>query len=290
LGADTERTEREAGFLNTGPETSDSIELGIKSTWLDNRLRVNGALFYQKFDDYPDRGAGGSVRFVNTDSAGLETVGTDTFLAGHKVDVYGIEFDASYQITDSWSASGTYSWAQGTQKGDIACNDYFPADGKPDQSNPPVTVEQIRAATGGEDIGRCSIDIRSYESPTWAASLRTEYGFPLFDQFSGYVRLQANLYGNSKGSAISPSDQVSSYGIFSLFAGIRSPEHQRGSWEVMAFVKNIADTQRISSYGTNPLSTSIRVIPTGNVTIESPYRSVSVTAPREAGINFRYNF
>jgi iron complex outermembrane receptor protein len=32
-------------------EILDSFELGLKSTWLDNRLRVNAAIFHQKYDD-----------------------------------------------------------------------------------------------------------------------------------------------------------------------------------------------------------------------------------------------
>lgn len=33
------------------PETADTVELGLRSEWLDNRLRVNGAVFYTKSHD-----------------------------------------------------------------------------------------------------------------------------------------------------------------------------------------------------------------------------------------------
>ena len=33
------------------PETVDNYELGIKSEWLDNRLRVNANIFYMEYDD-----------------------------------------------------------------------------------------------------------------------------------------------------------------------------------------------------------------------------------------------
>ena len=42
---------RERSFISLEPETSDSIEFGVKSTWLDRRLTVNAAAFYQQFDD-----------------------------------------------------------------------------------------------------------------------------------------------------------------------------------------------------------------------------------------------
>ena len=33
------------------PETVDSYELGFKSEWMDQRLRLNGALFYMEYED-----------------------------------------------------------------------------------------------------------------------------------------------------------------------------------------------------------------------------------------------
>ncbi|WP_439133319.1 TonB-dependent receptor [Pseudomaricurvus sp.] len=287
--SDTDRTAQEQKFLVTPEEESDSIEFGLKTTSLDGRLRLNATVFYQQFEGYPDLGAGGSVRYVDTDSAGLETVDNDNFLAGLDVDVYGLEFDGSFQITDNWNVSGNYSWAQGTQEGEIACNDYAPADGNPDSSVPPVTVGEIRAATGGDDIASCNISERSYEGPTWSTSLTTEYSHQMFDQMDGYVRLQAKINGASKGNATNPNDNVDSYSTLNLYAGLRSGETEYGRWEVMAFVKNLTDTQERTNFGTNPVITGVRTF-LGTSNEVSPYRTVSLTAPREIGLNIRYNF
>ena len=35
-----------------GPETMDAFEVGLKSQWLDNRVRANVAAFYNKYDNY----------------------------------------------------------------------------------------------------------------------------------------------------------------------------------------------------------------------------------------------
>jgi iron complex outermembrane receptor protein len=40
-----------AADLPYDPETVDNYELGIKSEWLDNRLRINAAVFYMEYDD-----------------------------------------------------------------------------------------------------------------------------------------------------------------------------------------------------------------------------------------------
>lgn len=282
------RTPREEGFITLGPEESESIELGIKSSWLDNRLRVNAAVFYQDFDDYPYRSPAG-VSYVNTDGAGIETVGGFNFVSPLALETYGLELDASWQITERWSLSGTYSWVRGTMDGNIACNDYFPTDGKPDSSsgNPPLTVEQIRAATGGDNLATCAVEMRSHDTPVWSTSLRSEYEFPLVNELSAYVRGQVNIYGDSKGDPTNPRDDLSSYGLLNLYAGVRGPDRQ---WEVMGYVKNVFDTQRRANWGGSPINTSVRDVIAGNVNIVSDYRSVSLTAPREAGLNVRYNF
>ncbi len=287
--SDTDRTDREKSFLKTPSEESDSIEFGLKTTSLDNRLRLNATAFYQEFEGYPDVGAGGGVRYVKTDGAGLESVDSKTFMAGLDVEVYGLELDGSFQITDDWSISGNYSWAQGTQEGEIACNDYVPTDGQPDSSVPSVTIGEIRSATGGDDISSCNVSQRSYEGPTWSSSLTTEYSFSTFDTMSSYVRLQAKINGASKGNATNPNDDVGSYSTLNFYAGLRSAKTDSGRWEVMAFVKNLTDTQERLNYGTNPSTTNVRTY-LGNTTVVSPYRTVSLTAPREIGLNIRYDF
>ena len=48
------------------PEESDAFELGIKSEWLDRRLRLNAALFYQGFEGFIGRFE--DVPYLNTNT------------------------------------------------------------------------------------------------------------------------------------------------------------------------------------------------------------------------------
>jgi len=41
----------EGGSALYGEETSNAFEMGFKSTLMDGRVQVNGAVFYQQFDD-----------------------------------------------------------------------------------------------------------------------------------------------------------------------------------------------------------------------------------------------
>ncbi|GAA5018498.1 TonB-dependent receptor [Acinetobacter puyangensis] len=73
------------------PETSNSFELGFKSQWLNNRLRLNLAAFYTEYENFQanfrvvDSGGGISTRLIN---------------AG-EVSTKGLELDSSYQVNEN---------------------------------------------------------------------------------------------------------------------------------------------------------------------------------------------
>jgi iron complex outermembrane recepter protein len=90
---------------NINPYTSDTLdnyEFGFKTTWLDRGLRINGAIFYEEFNDL---------------QYGLSPVGnagvTNIYNAGN-ARIYGAEADFSFRIIDglTLSGSGTYIDAQ----------------------------------------------------------------------------------------------------------------------------------------------------------------------------------
>ena len=75
------------GPTSFDPETATTLELGTKSTWLNNRLRLNVAAF---FTDYKDQHI--IIR---------EGFAPITFNAGES-DIRGIEIEASFVPTDAW--------------------------------------------------------------------------------------------------------------------------------------------------------------------------------------------
>ena len=89
---------RRAGIDPYDADTIDNYELGFKTTWLDRRLRINGAIFYEEFKD---------VQY------GLSPVGsagvTSIYNAGD-ARIYGLESDFSFRIVNGFtlSGSGTY--------------------------------------------------------------------------------------------------------------------------------------------------------------------------------------
>ena len=109
------------GGINTNPQigqpgsgTSESqrmikeeeltnYEIGFKSVWLDNRLRVNGAVYEMKWDNLQNSGTYflNGAFFSITENRGAA-----------KVDGFGI--DAEFAPTDNWTFRGQLSYNHGT--------------------------------------------------------------------------------------------------------------------------------------------------------------------------------
>ncbi|GAB3115411.1 TonB-dependent receptor [Aestuariicella hydrocarbonica] len=257
------------GYLSLPPETSDSYEVGFKSSWLNNTLRVNTAAYYQEFDNYPYRTPSG-VWYVA--GAGVSSF---NFVAPVPVEVTGVEVETFYQISDSWDVSALISWSEGKiQNGQIPCND-------PYNGSVPSAAD-ILAASGGDQIASCTASIRSNTSPQLTATLMSEYSFPVAD-FDGYVRGMLTHYGDSQSDPTNAIDDVDAYEMVNFYAGLREGE---GKWEVMFYGKNIFNTERVLSRGP-----SAGVVPVQfGADLVSDYREITMTAAREFGVNVRYNF
>lgn len=79
------------------PETTLNYEIGIKSQWLDNRLRLNGALFYQNYEDF--QVTQNLIEFANV-----------LVLNAAKVKSMGVEFDFVASMTDNLIFDGSLAY------------------------------------------------------------------------------------------------------------------------------------------------------------------------------------
>jgi iron complex outermembrane receptor protein len=76
------------------PETVDNYELGIKSEWLDNRLRVNANVFYMEYEDKQEE-----LQLPSNDATGQKTVVSNASSAT----IEGIELEVQAFVTDNFS-------------------------------------------------------------------------------------------------------------------------------------------------------------------------------------------
>ncbi len=93
-GANITSPEVEEGF---DPETLDSYEVGLKSTWMDGRARTNIAVFYS---DYKDMQIPGSLP-IDTDNDGVNDGFVGTVTNAGKATIKGIEFEGNFLLTEN---------------------------------------------------------------------------------------------------------------------------------------------------------------------------------------------
>lgn len=286
------------------PETSRSYEIGLKGSALDKKLRYGIAAFHQKFKNYPYRVPGAprtsgvyyvsqAAAVVNGAVTVVPSVAQFNFVGAVPVTVNGVEADFSLAATRDWDISGGASYSLGKIKGGfIPCND-LNRDGVPDNVTGAPTLAQLQAAVGANNIAGCTVTQRSSLQAPFSASLQSEYRMDLTSSLQGYLRGLFTYYGTSQGDPTYSFDDVKSYGLLNLYAGIRgSGQH---SWEVGFFAKNVFNTTKVLTR-TTPLSTAFRElqpptfrVPTAAV-FTSTYTGITTTPPQEFGITLRWSF
>jgi iron complex outermembrane receptor protein len=96
-GANFVTPQVEEGF---DPETLDSYEIGLKSTWWEGRALTNVAVFYS---DYQDMQIPGSVGF-DSDGDGVNDSFVGTVTNAGEAEISGIEVEGNFLFTENFSA------------------------------------------------------------------------------------------------------------------------------------------------------------------------------------------
>lgn len=98
-------TTQEAAEIPYDPETVDNLEFGFKSQWLDNRLRLNGSVFYMDYDDKQEEqsvstsgGTGQQTVVANASTAKISGMELD-FVYLTRID--GLEFSGNVGYLDA---------------------------------------------------------------------------------------------------------------------------------------------------------------------------------------------
>ena len=93
---------KSGGYIATSPATPaykpeylDAYEIGEKSQWLNNRLRINAAAFLYNYKDIQVNSLVGSVGIIYN---------------GAKAREYGLDIDTDFRITDDFSLIGSAVW------------------------------------------------------------------------------------------------------------------------------------------------------------------------------------
>ena len=197
------------------PETSRSVEVGLKSTWMENRLRLNVAVFDTQYADYqanvPDLVNGAIVtRLIN---------------AGD-VSTKGVELDLTARATQQLTVNASVA-------------------------NIIARVKNFNCPTGA--ALSCNINGQPLPfSPDWKGNLRGRYTMPVGSAYT--MDLNADYSWQSKVQydlAQSPDAIQPAYGILNASIGLA---HNTQGWRVSLLAKNLANKSYASflqNSGTN---------------------------------------
>ena len=237
-------------------ETSNSLELGFKSTLMEGSLRINGAAYVQQYDGYQARAD--VVNFINSLGATEEVQGGITFNAD--ATITGAELEFQKVLTPTWNIGGGMAYIDGT----------FDSGAEGPCNGPVATGEQVATCDiGGQDVS---------SAPLWSGTFNTEYFIPM-ETMQGsewYVRGVLSYKGEQDNRLVEGL-AISDYTIINVFTGLRS---DAGEWDLSLWAKNIADTERRADLK-NVYEVSFGA---------TNFRRSTMIAPRLVGLTFRYNF
>lgn len=262
-------------------ETSDSVELGVKSQWFDRRLQVNADIFRQKIDGYIGRanGVGSRGAAVAGEPKGPGAGGTypyDAATGGINLNtngdavITGAEFEVTGVIVQGWQATLNASYIDAHYDNALLyCND-INNDGVPDAD---VTWVQP-----GRQVSVCATNSK-LTSDTGIApgkfnlALNSEYvrNVGAVDLFArGLARYTPKAY------YAGADRHFDSYATVDLYLGLRDAER---AWEVSLFAQNLFD----KTAQTYERSTSVNGVNGG-------YLGAVAIPERKIGVSFRYNY
>jgi iron complex outermembrane receptor protein len=252
-----------ADDLTFDAETSNSFEVGFKSTLDNGRYQINGALFYQEFTDFISRAR---TVWVDTDNNGLAdklisgglTYNSDAIVQGAEVEFTGV-------LTENWTAFVGASYT----------------DSKFDEGAQPCGTQGGVTPVGG--YATCNTSGRTGPEPNWSISASSEYRIPM-GEVEGFVRGLYKFTDNRADDTVGTN--VGGYGLFDLFVGVRDPE---GQWEVSAWSKNLFDKEGRSAIGAEQSETLIPGPGFGGGATGG-YNVVSVIPEQTFGITGKYKF
>lgn len=201
------------------PEIPISWEAGLKTTWLDGRLGVNGSLYHTRYENYQSLLFDpGSASYVYGNAPSVTVKGVEVSAFGHITPDLTINLGALYN--DGRYGPGYYVSCAPNQTAAQGCESFTNAAG--------VTATRADAA-GNQLIG----------APKFKATLNATYTHSLgggLDAFlSGDAVYTSRIYFDP---AYDPDDSTGSHVILGAKVGVRAHD---GRWGAYVYARNLTN-------------------------------------------------
>ena len=183
------------------PEYSDNFEGGIKSKWFDDRLLINGTVFYEKFHD---------LQVLNFDGIDFHIVNMPSGTSK------GFELQTEAALFEGFTVNSSVTFAD-TAYGSGA------------------TLPLLDLVTGYHDISLAGDPFTN--APRWSTTNGATYTFPLFGT-GMYGSLHGDIYYGSSRNTGSDQNPLKEQGGYSLFNGRATLMGKDDRWELAAWCSN----------------------------------------------------
>ncbi len=195
----------EQGF---GPESLASYEAGIKSSWLNNHLRANLAVFQSNYHDIQ----------VNVQSDPTNPAITDILNAG-RARIKGVEFDLTMKPSSNLSVSLNYAY---------------------------LDAKYLKIVSqSGADVTSSYFFV---EAPKNTLSASAEYYFPKTSIGTFSANVQYYMQSKKYTSSNDPRYIVGDYGLLNARLTLSDIPVGFGKWELAVYAKNLTDQKYYAAY------------------------------------------
>jgi iron complex outermembrane receptor protein len=240
-------------------EDSIAYEIGMKGTFLDQRLRWNVAVFLQTYDDHQFRTSPSEDSVTPLLAGPLSNLNVNV----EELDVYGFETEVDYLLDDNWSVFATAAY-----------------------SKPEIQTYEKRMciegeATGGQLVcpGEKGEQLNDEPLLHILSQLRHERGLDN-SNLELFGNVTAEYYDKPYQAVKTPN--LESILTFDMTVGIRDSDRK---WSVSVWGKNLTDEVIL-------LSETLEDQPTTDPNVDEllGYSSEAIRAPRSFGVTGNYRF
>jgi iron complex outermembrane receptor protein len=209
------------------PEFVNAYELGFKSSWLDNTVRLNVAAFYNDYSDYQAR------QFVN--NASLITNAADA-------ETYGIEIESTWVPLDALRLDLNVSYLTAQYKRFIV-DDPMASNLGTIQCPPPAPIGELCQNAQGNALPR---------APEWKVGAAAQYDLDLGDvgglSLRGEYAFTDTHYHDVFESFFARQDSYSTGNLRMIWT---APDRFVSGLSLQAFVENIGDEDYVTVHAPN---------------------------------------
>jgi iron complex outermembrane receptor protein len=220
-------------FAVIKPETAANIELGLKSTFWDQRGRFSAALYRQVYKNFQQDILNVPVyeAFSGNRASGTESSNASAFIVNAKeVEIRGLETEINLLIIDGWDIGVSAAYTNAKFE---------------DFKNNPCAEQGSQSAIGvNHQYFACDLSGKTLPmSPKWSGVFTSNFSMPAFTGMEWYFNALINIKSNQVDKLTRTT--LSGYGTTDLFTGLRAGDN--GEWDVSLWVKNVFDRRVVTN-------------------------------------------